>query len=176
MLPERRRGWRKWVNERSFLIAALLLFVLFVPMSAEISVDEGWVCAICGSRRGEISWIGGFKTGAYFRQSSLDQWIAQNAGGHTHDWRHIRGAIRNIFGRGIGSRHGVAPPIYSFPNDVQSVYMKSATTQQVTAFVQTMTSGTEAQQRLAVEQAADQAIGAMGAGASTISSVDPSKR
>lgn len=173
--PFRKRGWwmRYW---RPVILVVAVLFLISILISVEVSTDRVWICSACGSRRSEIEWIGGFKSGQSVATSTLDTWISRNAGGHQHEWCSIRGTSRNILGLKMAYAHGSAPPILRFPFDAQLIYMKSATTQQIAAFVQTMQSGTDAQQRQAVDQAANQAIDGMAAGASTMPSVDPLKR
>lgn len=170
------RGWRRWMNRRNGLIVCCsILLMAFIPMPRVVSRDQKWLCAICASERGEISWPMGVTTNQTFKQSSLDNWISQR-GGHVHDWRSVRCSLRDVFGRYVGTECGTAPQIYGFSADLQSDYMKSASAEQIAAFVQTMQSGTDAQQRQAVDQAVNQAIDGMAAGASTMPSVDPLKR
>lgn len=153
--------WYKRKTWRIFIwIVAVLLLISLVP-TPEVAEDSQGVCTICGSRISERTWLGRFTTNRVVTPSVLDSWITQNQTGHVHNWQFFSYSGRGLLGNRTGFGCATPPPIYDFTDsNLQTWYIQSASRTEIQQFVQTMQSGTAAQQEQAVKQAVGQGLDA----------------
>jgi hypothetical protein len=68
------------------------------------------------------------------------------------DWKRVRGTEVNVFGRSVGHEHGAAPEIYPLNADLQRLFLKAASDDEVRAFFRVMSGGSEAEKKGACEK------------------------
>ncbi|MGH7179681.1 MAG: hypothetical protein ACREJC_20060 [Tepidisphaeraceae bacterium] len=142
-----------------YIVAALaLLAVILVP--SRVRQDLGWIDAVSGSRKTQTVWRFGLSSKPVIVESPLAARFKTLDLKWEPAWRNVQGTHRNIFGRSVGSEHGVAPVIYdlAWNPDLQRTFLAASSDDDVRAFFGLMTSGTEAEQKLAVREACDKAL------------------
>lgn len=148
--------WRRMLT-RQFIKRAVewsvvpaVLLVLVLSDRFAIRTEMGWIDAVTGSSKDETRWIFGFISNPSFEQSELEKWLVRREGEIQHDWRSVKGTLKNVWGRKLGSAHGAAPAIYYLDHDFMKIFITESTDEQIAQFIHTMRYGTEDQQRLAV--------------------------
>lgn len=155
--PEPRR--RRWIW---IVIIVVIGGSLFIP-DYPVRTHSVWICAICASRRQDMEWLAVLPAKRVMTSSALDTWMSANSISHTHDWRNLSRTGKGFFGGNQRMGHGTAPPIYHIPDELLPLYVKTASADQIHAFVKTMQSATEAEQKQAVYDAGELALQAMDA-------------
>jgi hypothetical protein len=92
------------------VIVSLVIFcfaVTFVLLNVQVYRDWAFICENTGSRMGYRQWLFGFKTGQWYKQSPLEEFIQSEAPKTLiHRWTSYAGTGKNIFGMNILYGHG----------------------------------------------------------------------
>jgi hypothetical protein len=87
------------------VIASFVIFCLaitFVMFSVQAYRDWAFICENTGSQMGYRQWPFGFKTGQWYKQSPLEEFIQSEAPNTLiHRWTSYAGTGKNIFGMKI---------------------------------------------------------------------------
>jgi hypothetical protein len=160
--PERAgRSRRRWVIG-SLLVAALGLG-LFVPVTQPVRQVRSRIDAVTGSMEWMTTGPGGVTSGPVVQPSGLEKRLLKMGLSWKRDWRFLHNVRRTMTGRAVGYECGLAPPIMEI-QVVLTAFAGAATDEEIREFVRVMRTGTEAEQRAAVEAAGEKGLRAMGAG------------
>jgi len=89
--------------------AALILVALLAVLPLQMCRDWAFVCENTGSHQGYRQWFTGHRTGQWYQESHLEQFMDQaHPGVLKHQWVSYRGTGRNLLGRPI--RLGLGHP------------------------------------------------------------------
>jgi len=89
------------------MAAAVILVALFAVLSLQVCRDWAFVCENTGSQKGYRQWFTGRRTGQWYQESHLEQFMDQaHPGVMQHQWVSYAGTGRNIFGQAILFGHG----------------------------------------------------------------------
>lgn len=142
----RRLGW------------AILIVVAFgfVP-EIFIRQELGWIDSVSGSRKEQTVWRFGWSTNPVVIVSPLETRFRELGLRWQPNWCNVKGTYKNVFGANRGSGHGPAPEVYylAFHPEVQQAFIQASTDDELRAFFRVMSTGTEAEQRSAVEAVFD---------------------
>jgi hypothetical protein len=113
--------------------------------------------AVSGSTRLQTVWPFGVTFGPRVEASSLDIKMRQLGIRWNPDWRFLYNTHKTILGTATLHECGSAPPIYQM-TPVLTEFVRTASDQEIRKFVQTMESGSDAEQNEAIEAAGDRAL------------------
>lgn len=147
-------GKRKKIVVRS-IIVLIILTVVIISLGFELYRDMAWVCAGCKSCKSAIHWRFGFVTSEESQTSPLEEWMIEHEVVQEHDWRHINGTGRNIYGSALSHRHGKSPPVRSFPPECMSEYVNSASDADVRKLIEVLDNGSDKDQEIFIQQITD---------------------
>jgi len=149
-----REMWRWWIIVAVAVVAGLLLG------SVGVRQELRWVDGVSGSRKERRVWRFVTPSPAVVTESPLAKKYRELGLTWEPNWRQVRGAEVDVFGRGVSSEGGAAPEIYTLDADDQRWYLKAASDDEVRAFFRVMTGGSEAEKKAAVEGACEKGLGA----------------
>ena len=151
-----RRAW-------PILVAALALAAVLL-LGTAVRQDLGWVDAVSGSRKAQTAWRFGWSAGPVVSDSPLAARYRRLGLRWEPDWRNVQGTYVDAFGRSVGHAHGQAPPVYTLALDLplQESFLRASSDEEVRTFFRTLTSGTEVEQKAAVEAACEKALNSLG--------------
>jgi len=144
-----------------FILAAIVvLAALVVPTPLYVRQDLGWIDAISGSQKSQTVWRVGETSPPIVSDSLLAERYRTLGLKWEPDWRDVRGTYLNVFGRSVGRAHGSAPEIYNFAfsQDLQRSYLAASSDAELHKFFRIMSTGTEAEKKVAVETACNKAL------------------
>ncbi len=143
------------------IVAAIALCAtLLVPWPTGVRQDLGWIDSISGSRKSQTVWRLGRSSSPVVSESLLAARYRKLGLQWEPDWRNVKGTYVDIFGRSVGSAHGSAPEIYSFNSDLQEWFLAASSDDEVRVFFRVISSGSDAEQKAAVEAAGEKALNA----------------
>jgi hypothetical protein len=143
-----------WIILLVVIVAALLL------SSTHVRQNLGWMDSISGTQKSQTVWRFGVASAPAVSESPLAARYRKLGLTWQPDWRNVKGTYVSLFGRHIGSGHGPAPMIYPLASaDVQQSYLAASSDDDIREFFRVMSSGTEQEQKAAVEAACDKALG-----------------
>jgi hypothetical protein len=153
--PKRQR-LRRWIIRISITLA--VLWAIAVLLGSEVRHQDGWMCAGCGSRRGESDAFG-IAFDRWYERSAMEKWLNDHQQPHAHNWRCVRDTGMNLFGRMMSTSSAGAPPIYSMGfNSLLDQFIAKSTDEEVMGFAHVLATGNELEQLQAVQTAADTAL------------------
>ena len=157
----------RMIAKRKHIVIAIAAVVLAAAvvntaLVVEVRCDKGWICGQCGSRKYQTQWAWGSRSAPLVEVSALGKWLLTKSSEHTHDWRNIQGTGRSVFGRSIGSRHGLAPPILSMPAELLNRFVASASEPDLHEFVQVMCDGTAEEQETLIRRTCEKMLNSGG--------------
>ena len=152
--PRRRWPWRVlWV------VAGLLLAALAVPQVTVRRV-ESRIDPVTGSVRWKTVWPFGITSGRRVDVSPLETRLANSGIPWTPSWRFGHRTRYNLFGAAVCVECGSAPPVYQL-RPVAQGFAAAATDAELLEFVRVLRTGTDAEQRAAVDAADEKGIQAL---------------
>ena len=153
----------------SSLGAALLLSLILLP----VRQTERRMDAITGSIEQRTRWLMGIWPAPVITASPLEIRLRKMGLRCNRDWRTISLTDQTIFGNANRRACGAAPPIYPLTT-VLAQFVAASDDQQIREFIRAMQVGTEGDQRKAVDEAGDRALGSTSTDASERRSTAPS--
>jgi hypothetical protein len=126
--------------------------------SERVRQELGWMDAVSGSRKDQRVWRFVTPSPAVVTESPLAKRYRELGLKWEPDWRRVRGADVDVFGRSVRCECGMAPEIYTLNADLQRLFLKAASDDEVRAFFRVMTGGSEAEKKAAVEGACEKAL------------------
>lgn len=118
-----------------------------VPVREEMA----WMDGVTGTIKRRTDWVVGLSTGERTEPSALDLRLRTLGANVPPRWHHIQGDSRTLLGGVTARSHGSAPRILSLGPDLLKLFVDASTDDEVVAFARAMQSGTDAEQRFAVE-------------------------
>jgi hypothetical protein len=132
-----------------------------VPLLASpfVSVREtrNRMDAVTGSMEWQTVWLSHLTSGPTIDVSPLELRMKKVGVSWTRDWRFLSNTPRTIFGTPTCHECGSAPPISQI-QPVLKGFVDTSSDDEILTFVRIMQSGTEAQQRAAVDAACEKAL------------------
>lgn len=154
--PRSRQRW-PW-GEMSIVVAVLLLFVC-APTVAVKQV-ESRIDAVTGSMTWKTVWLFGITSGPRLDVSPLETRLKSSGIAWTPSWKFLHNTHRTILGSATCYECGAAPAIYQL-RPVLKKLTDASTDAELREFVRIMQSGTDAEQKAAVEAAAEKGLKAL---------------
>lgn len=149
---------RLWRVARPIIALAAVVAALVLLASVPVQRTQNRVDAVTGSTEWQTTWPLGVTSGPVFTASPLEARVTKIGMPWQRDWRMLHVTGQSVFGNVIVRECGSAPPIYDFRIFLRP-FVTAASDDEVRGFVRAMQSGTEAEQRAAVDAAADRVVG-----------------
>ena len=136
----------------SAMIAAGIVVAAILVLGPVVTVKKvnGWTCALTGSQKGSITWLGCFTVSDWYRQSPIEEWLAHNNRQIEHNWVQTEGTSYSIFAP--WRAHSRAPAIYHFPAELQERFLSTASAEEVETFLELLRNADQDKTREAVDQ------------------------
>jgi hypothetical protein len=147
-LPSITRRWR-W---RVPVSAALVLFGAFCLVSVPVRQVESRVDGVTGSMTWKTVWLCCMTSGPRKDVSPLEARLTRMGASWTPQWYTLHNTHRTLLGRATCYECGSAPPIHGLRPCLEE-FVKASSDEEIRQFVRVMASGTEAEQRAAVDAA-----------------------
>ena len=115
----------KRFNRAFYVIIILAGVAAFVVMSiGPVYRDWAFICENTGSRKGNREWFMDLKTGHWYKESRLEEFMETNyPDGLSYRWVSYAGTGRNIFGTAVLHGHGY-PELAHLPYKVLNRYVE----------------------------------------------------
>jgi hypothetical protein len=149
-------AWRR-LPWRALAAAAFLLVVSFCLTAVPVREDESRMDAVTGSMTSQTIWLGCLSAGPRPDVSPLEVHLSQRGIPWTPRWQSLHAVSSSSLGYVTSRGCASAPPIYSL-RTVLKEFVAAASDDEIRAFVRVMESGTEEQQRAAVDAAGAKAL------------------
>jgi hypothetical protein len=144
-----------------FLLIGIVLLIMIVALLSMVTVphDSQWMCSVCGAQRRQTVWFG-WRRPERVQETALGAWIGRKEKQHEHSWQFVHRRMRSVFGGTLGWACGRAPAIYSLATlgDAMDRYVGSASDEELSALVAVLRTGTDEEQRQAVQRAWDRVL------------------
>ncbi|MHC4641103.1 MAG: hypothetical protein ACYS32_05615 [Planctomycetota bacterium] len=114
-----------WIRPAVYIIIVLAGVAAFVAMSiGPVYRDWAFICENTGSRKGNREWFMGLKTGHWYKESKLEEFMETNYPDDlSYRWVSYEGTGRNIFGTAVLYGHG-RPELVHLPYKVLNRYVE----------------------------------------------------
>lgn len=145
---------------RQAVVIGLVVLVVAAMPGVTVRKVESRIDEVTGSMSWENVWIFGITSGPRITPSSLETRLKQSGISWTPRWHTLHNTHRNIFGSALRYDCSSAPPIF----EIRLVLREFATTctdDDLREFVRVMQSGTESEQKAAVDAANEKALTAL---------------
>lgn len=159
--PDTARSRRQWPWRTLSAVAVVLILLVAAPTVAVRQV-ESRMDPITGSMTWKTVWLFGISSGPRVDVSPLETRLTSSSITWTSSWRFLHNTHRNVFGGATCYECGSAPPIYQL-RPVLKEFAAAATDAELRDFVRVMQSGTDAEQKAAVEAAGEKGLQALSA-------------
>ncbi len=116
--------------------------------------------AVTGSNSWKTVWLMGITSGPHVEVSPLQARLTSSGIPWTPSWQFLHNTHRNVFGGATCYECGSAPAIYQLSPALKA-FVGASTDAELRDFVRVMQSGTDAQQKAAVDAAGDKGFRAM---------------
>jgi hypothetical protein len=143
-----RRTWPARVFGTAILVA---LLTIFIPTPTVRQVESS-MDAVTGSMTWKTTWIFGIPSTPRVDVSPLERRLVRMGAAWTPRRAFLHNTYIDLFDRPRGWECGEAPPIHTLAPLLQD-FVAASTDEEVVAFVRTMESGSDDEQRAAVEAA-----------------------
>jgi hypothetical protein len=141
---------------------AVVLILLVAAPTVAIRQVESRMDAVTGSMTWKTVWLFGITSGPRVDVSPLETRLNSSGITWTPSWQFLHNTHRTILGNATCYECGSAPPIYQI-RPVLKEFASASTDAELREFVRVMQSGTEAEQKAAVEAAGEKGLQAMSA-------------
>jgi hypothetical protein len=159
--PDTARSRRRWPWRTLSVSAAVLLLALAAP-TVTVRRVESRVDAVTGSMTWKTVWLFGITSGPRVDVSPLETRLTSSGIPWTPSWQFLHNTHRNAFGGATRYECGSTPPIRQL-RPVLREFAAASTDAELREFVRVMQSGTDAEQRAAVEAAGEKGLKALSA-------------
>ena len=146
--PRRLARW--WVL--AGVVVAVLVTTQFIN-EVLVRSEFGWIDSVSGSRKSQTITRWGSVLPPVIAVSPLARKFSNLGLVWQPDWRNVRSSAIPLIGRSYSLGHGSAPTIYdlSFHNEVQQYFIDHSSDEEIRAFFSVMITGTDLQQKVAIE-------------------------
>ncbi len=139
-------------------LTILVTLALLLP-AVPVYSDCAFVDRATGSRRGYREWCFGWRTGEWYSQTALEDFLRRDRpAGLQQDWVSYAGTGRNFFGRSLVHGHGRPGPILRLSPDLIDDYCRTASEGEKRRLGEVFSSGDAARIREEVERIWDARI------------------
>jgi hypothetical protein len=159
VLPDTPRLRRRWPGRTLCLIGAALLIAIAAP-TADVRQVESRMDVVTGSMTWKTVWLFGITSGPRVEVSPLETRLRSSGIQWTPSWQFLHNTHRNVLGHATCYECGSAPAIYGL-RPVLEEFAAASTDAELREFVRVMQSGTDAEQRAAVEAAVEKGLQAL---------------
>lgn len=140
---------------RIVIIVLAVLIVAGMILEIEDRQERVWIDAVSASTKSERMYRDGEASTVITDSPFAERYRALGLSWEPQ-WHNVAATSITVAGRRTNLGHGRAPEIHSFRSaDLQQLFLAGASDDEVRAFFQVMSTGTEAEQRAAIEAAAD---------------------
>ena len=157
--PDTPRSRRRWPWRTLSAVAAVLLIAFAAPTVAVKQV-ESRMDAVTGSMTWKTMWLFGTTSGARVDVSPLETRLKSSGITWAPSWQFLHNKHRTVFGKATCCECGSAPPIYQL-RPVLEEFAAASTDADLREFVRVMQSGTDTEQKAAVEAAVEKGLQAL---------------
>jgi len=140
------------------IVIVLVCLAFFAMPFVTVRQTRSRMDAITGSIEWRTDWVFGFRTGPWIEVSPLENRLRKIGVQWSADWRFLHNTHRTIFGRATCYECGTAPQIYQLRSVMQQ-FVNASSDDEVRALVRILESGTEEEQRAAVEATGEKILG-----------------
>jgi hypothetical protein len=137
------------------LIVAVALAALIFGAGRTVSGYRIWIDPVTGSMKHESSFLI-FPNSTEVSRSELERWIIRHEGAYKPRWDHLSTGTRTLFGRSFAC--SLSPPIFPLQGRVNAEFVRSSTDREIVEFVRIMRTGTEEEQKQAVNAAIEKVL------------------
>lgn len=141
---------------------AVVLFLLGAASTVTVRRVESRVDAVTGSMTWKTVWLFGITSGPRLDASPLETRLRSSGITWTPAWRFLHNTHRTILGNATCFECGSAPPIYQI-RAVLKDFAAASTDAELRELVRVMETGTDDQQKAAVEAAGEKGLRGMAA-------------
>jgi hypothetical protein len=150
---------RRRVPWRTIGVLAAALFLALAGGTIAVKRVEGHMDAVTGSVTRQTVWLLGVRSAPRVEVSPLETRLRNSGISWTPSWRFLHNTHCTVFGVATCYECGSAPAIGQL-RPALGLFVSASTDAELRDFVHVMESGTDAEQKAAVEAAADKAFGA----------------
>ncbi len=142
-------------TRRILIFAGVVITITLALLMPVVPVcrDCAFVDRATGSRRGYREWFFGWRTGEWYRQTALEEFVRRDRpAGLQQDWVSYAGTGRNVFGGSLVHGHGRPGPILGLSPDLIDDYCRTASEAEKHRLLEVFASGDAARIREVVER------------------------
>ena len=129
-------------------VGGILMLGAVVP----VKKVNGWTCALTGSGKGSVTWLGYLTVSDWHQASPIERWLADNNRQIERNWVRTQGTSCSLFGVASKRAHGSAPAVMGFPAELQERFLLTASTEEVETFLELLRNGDQDKIREAVDR------------------------
>jgi hypothetical protein len=148
---------RRRVPWRTIGVVAAVLVLAVAGGTIAVKQVEGRMDAVTGSVTRQTVWLFGVKSAPRVEVSPLETRLRSRGISWTPSWQFLHNTHRTVFGVATCYECGSAPAISQLC-PVLGLFASASSDAELREFVRVMESGTDAQQKAAVDAAADKAL------------------
>lgn len=142
-------------TRRILIFAGVVITITLALLLPVVPVCRDWafVDRATGSRRGYREWCFGWRTGGWYSQTALEDFVRRDRpAGFQQDWVSYAGTGRNVFGGSLVHGHGRPGPIMGLSPESIDDYCRTASEVEKRRLGEVFASGDAARIRAVVEQ------------------------
>ncbi len=139
------------------ILALIIGFAVLASPLVTFRQDLCWIDATTASMKRQTIWPFGITAGPMIEASAIDLRLQQVGLNANPNWRLLSDTDRTVLGLAISRGCGLAPPIYQL-RPVLDEFARTSSDADLREFVRVMQSGTESEQRAAIEAAAEKGL------------------
>lgn len=148
---------KKSVIYIAILMIVLAGFVLFAGPLITVKTINRWTCAYTGSQKGYTTWFGILKSNEWQQVSPIEAWLAQHNRQIEHHWVRTAATHYSLFG-GVDRRHGRAPAMLYFDHILQTVFIETASEDEILTILEVVKNKPEDEAEKAVDEVVNRMI------------------
>jgi hypothetical protein len=149
---ESRSRWRRALITLVIIFAAVLLLPPITVRQVESRMDP-----VTGSMTLKTVWLFGITSGPQLDVSPLETRLKTSGIEWMRSWQFLHNTHRNIFGRATRYECGIPPLIYEL-RPVLAEFAAASTDEELRQFTSLMQSGTDAEQKAAIDAAVEKGL------------------
>ena len=115
--------------------------ILMLGAVVPVKKVNRWNCALTGSGKGSVIWLGYLTVSDWHQASPIERWLADNNRQIERNWVRTQGTSCSLFGVATARRHGRAPAVMGFPAELQERFLLTASTEEVETFLELLRNG-----------------------------------
>jgi hypothetical protein len=149
------RSRRRWLwLWRILIVVSVLAFLVIILPAVTVRQFEKRIDPVTGSMRSNTVWLFGITSGPRVDVSPLEKRLKSSGIAWTPSWQFLHNTHLNVFGNATLRECGIAPQIHQL-RPVLKEFAAASTDAELREFVRILQSGTESEQKSAVDAAAE---------------------